>query len=78
MIVRIKGFHVFRDRHGKWRCYHRATRTAIDLNKTPIGSAGFLAECDRLFGIANKRADRGAAIAAQPRTLGALIRDYKE
>lgn len=40
-IFRVKGFQIFKDRHGKERCYHRATRTAIDLEITPIGSAGF-------------------------------------
>ena len=22
-VVRVKGFQIFRDRHGRWRCYHR-------------------------------------------------------
>jgi DNA repair exonuclease SbcCD ATPase subunit len=46
--VRVKGFQIFRDRHGKQRCYHRKTRAAIDLEKYPIGSAEFLAECTRI------------------------------
>jgi hypothetical protein len=32
-IVRIKGFQIFKDRHGRPRCYHRKTRTAVDLEK---------------------------------------------
>src|SRR5262245_6970901 len=47
-VVRVKGFKVFRDRHGRWRCYHRKTGTAIDLAKAPIGSPEFFAECARV------------------------------
>jgi hypothetical protein len=25
--VRVKGFKIFKDRHGRMRCYHRATGT---------------------------------------------------
>ena len=42
-VIRVKGFQIFRDRHGRLRCYHRRTHTAIDLNKAPIGSAEFFA-----------------------------------
>jgi len=69
--VRIKGFQIFKDRHGKWRCYHRATRTPIDLDKHPVGSAGFIAECDRLTRLAGK------GLAAKPGTLGLLVQRYK-
>ena len=37
--VSVKGFKIFDDRHGKPRCYHRATRTPIDLVAAPLGSA---------------------------------------
>jgi hypothetical protein len=77
-IVRLKGFHVFRDRYGKMRCYHRATRTAIDLDKTPLGTADFVAECNRICAVAKARADKAAAIAMKPGTLGALVEDYRE
>jgi hypothetical protein len=46
--IRVKGFQIFTDRHGKMRCYHRASRTAVDLAKSPIGSAEFFAECARI------------------------------
>jgi integrase len=69
--VRIKGFKIFRDRHGKPRCYHRATGTAIDLVKNPIGSAGFIAECSRITALAGK------ADMAKPGTLGLLIARYR-
>ena len=48
LSVRIKGFKLFKDRHGHMRCYNRATGTAIDLKKFPINSAGFIAECEKL------------------------------
>lgn len=35
--IRVKGFQIFTDRHGKSRCYHRVTRHKIDLNKAPLG-----------------------------------------
>jgi hypothetical protein len=44
-IVRVKGFQIFKDRHGRWRCYHRKTGRSIDLIKAPLGSAQFMAEC---------------------------------
>jgi integrase len=72
-IVRIKGFNIFHDRYGKLRCYHRATKTVIDLNKTPLGSAEFFTQCDRISALAKARADK----AARPGTLGALIKAYR-
>lgn len=69
--VRVKGFQIFLDRHGKRRCYHRATRTAIDLEKNPIGSAGFIAECARITALTS-RADTTKA-----GTLGLLIERYR-
>jgi integrase len=44
----------------------------------PLGSAEFLAEYNRLSAIAKARADKAAAIAFQPGTLGALIEDYQK
>ena len=35
----LQGFKIFKDRHGKDRCYHRKTHTAVDLRKALIGSA---------------------------------------
>lgn len=69
--VRVKGFKIFKDRHGKPRCYHRASGTAVDLEKHPIGSAGFFAECTRITALADKGDD------AKPGTLGLLINRYK-
>lgn len=71
MYVRVKGFQIFTDRHGKARCYHRTTRTPIDLEKYPIGSAGFLAECQRIAAL------MGQAEAPKPGTLGLLIERYR-
>jgi hypothetical protein len=46
--VRVHGFQIFVDRHGKMRCYHRSTRTVVDLDAAPLGSAQFFAECARI------------------------------
>jgi hypothetical protein len=65
--VRVKGFKIFADRHGRMRCYHRATGTAIDLEKAPIGSAEFFAACARVSALVVM------AAPAKPGTLHLLI-----
>lgn len=70
-FVRVKGFKIFRDRHGKPRCYHRTSGHPVDLSKFPFGSVEFLAECARIAGLLNP------APAAKPGTLGALINAYR-
>ncbi|MGH7191917.1 MAG: site-specific integrase, partial [Candidatus Saccharimonadales bacterium] len=70
-IVRVRGFQIFTDRHGKSRCYHRRTKTPIDLRKAPIGSPAFFAECARVTELAKVIAP------AKPGTLGSLIEQYK-
>lgn len=50
--VRVKGFKVFKDRHGKQRCYHRQTGDKVDLIRTPIGSAECFAECEKIRAVA--------------------------
>ncbi len=70
-VVRVKGFQIFLDRHNKPRCYHRATRTPIDLRKTPLGTQAFFAECARITEKAKITAP------AKPGTLGMLIAGYK-
>ncbi|MES0826516.1 tyrosine-type recombinase/integrase [Ruegeria sp. SCP11] len=70
--VRVRGFKIFDDRHGKPRCYHRATGHKIDLEKTPLGSAEFFAECARIAAIAEAR----KAQAPKPGTLGGLVNAY--
>jgi site-specific recombinase XerC len=70
-IMRVKGFQIFTDRHGKIRCYHRATREAVDLTEAPIGSAAFFSECARITAL--------TAVSGPPKpgTLGALITEYR-
>ena len=70
-IIRVKGFQIFNDRHGKPRCYHRKTRQSVDLEKAPLGSAEFLAECSRIGALS-------AANTPKPGTLGKLIDAYRE
>ena len=71
--VRVRGFQIFEDRHGTWRCYHRATRIKIDLGATPLGSAGFFAECSKIQAVAKAQ----AATKPRPGTLGGLIEFYR-
>lgn len=71
-VIRVKGFKIFEDRHGKMRCYHRKTGTAINLVKAPLGSAAFIAECARITALASM------AETTRPGTLGALIKAYRE
>src|ERR1700732_4363234 len=72
-IVRFKGFHIFKDRHGRLRCYHRKTRTPVDLAQAPIGSAEFIAECAKIAALAEAKAGK-----EKPGTLGLLICDYRK
>ena len=69
--VRVFGFKIFPDRHGKMRCYHRATKIAVDLQKCPLGSAEFLAECGRIAALTT------IVGPPKPGTLGLLIADYR-
>ena len=71
MRIKLKGFQVFKDRYGKMRCYHRKTHIKIDLEKMPLGTAAFFAECERIAAI-EKRME-----VAKEGTLGALIKRYK-
>jgi len=73
MIIRVKGFQIFKDRHGRLRCYHRRSRTAVDLKKAPIGTADFIAECTRIAALADAK-----AVKEKPGTLGLLICDYRK
>lgn len=68
--VRVKGFKIFKDRHGRERCYHRATNNKIDLKAAPLGSAEFFAECARISALAT-------VTAPKPGTLGLLINAYR-
>jgi hypothetical protein len=70
-IVRVKGFQIFADRHGRMRCYHRKSRIAVDLGKSPIGSTDFFAECARIAELTK------ASGPAKPGTLGHLITEYR-
>jgi hypothetical protein len=70
--IKLRGFQIFKDRFGKWRVYHRKTRRAIDLHKTPLGSAEFFAECARIAALADAKAQK-----PKPGTLGLLIAEYR-
>jgi hypothetical protein len=70
--IRLRGFQIFKDRHGKWRCYHRKTRTAVDLDKDPLGSVGFFSDCQRIDALTRAR-----AVKEKPGTLGMLISEYR-
>lgn len=70
--VRVKGFKIFRDRHGRMRCYHRKTGHKIDLLRCPLGSAGFFAECEKITAIAEAQKARAPRVG----TLGGLMAHY--
>jgi site-specific recombinase XerD len=70
--IRLKGFKIFADRHGKSRCYHRATGIAVDLEKAPLGSEEFFAECSRITALTK------ATLSPRPGTLGMLIIEYRK
>ena len=70
--VRVSGFKIFKDRHGKQRCYHRKTGIKIDLERAPIGSAAFLAECDKINALLVAVPGQGP----KPGTLGGPISTY--
>lgn len=69
--IKIKGFKVFNDRHGKLRCYHRASGERIDLEKFPFRSAEFLGECGRVTELYRPTGK------PKPGSLGLLIKSYK-
>src|SRR4051812_40188447 len=68
--VRVRGFKIFKDRHGKWRCYHRASSIPIDLDKAPLGTDEFFSECTRVPATIAKTTPK-------PGTLGKLIAEYR-
>ncbi len=72
-IIRVKGFQIFKDRHGHLRCYHRKTRKPVDLAKAPVGSAEFIAECAKIAALADAKSTK-----EKPGTLGLLICDYRK
>jgi integrase len=71
-FVRIKGFKFYKDRHGKQRCYHRATGRAIDLEQCPIGTAQFIAACEKIT------AEMALKEPTQLGTLSSLIEQYQD
>ena len=68
-LVRIKGFQIYTSK-GKVYCYHRKTKTPIDLVTCPLGSPAFIAAVSRI--------ERNLSIAAEPRpgTIGLLMKRY--
>src|SRR4051812_37608160 len=70
-VVRVTGFKIFESRHRtKWYCYHRASGIPIDLDKAPLGSAEFFAECARIAAL-------NTAAPPKPGTLGKLVAEYR-
>jgi len=70
--IRVKGFKIFKDRHGKSRCYHRVTGHKVDLEKTPMGTAEFFAECAKISALVEAQ----KAKEPRPGTLGGLMKFY--
>jgi integrase len=69
-VVRVKGFKIFVDRHGKPRCYHRASRKKIDLIACPLGSVEFFAACERITA-------SNVPVAVRPGTFGHIVALYR-
>lgn len=67
--VPVKGVKRYRDRHGKWRNYHRATGRPI---KAEYGTAAFVAEVAELDGLAPEK-----KAAAEDGTLKGVMDAYK-
>jgi integrase len=69
-VIRVKGFQIFKDRHGKQRCYHRKTKIAVDLVRAPLGSPEFFAECARIVAL-------NVPVDPRPGTFGLLVNEYR-
>ena len=54
------------------RCYHRATKIVVGLQKCPLGSAEFFAECGRITALTS------VIGPPKPGTLGLLIAEYRK
>jgi hypothetical protein len=67
-IIRVKGLKRYKDRHGKWRCYHRKTGTPI---KAEFGTGDFFKELATLNAIVATKVEPKAG------RLGGLIAAYK-
>jgi integrase len=67
MRVRVTGIQQFRDRHGKWRRYHRKSKTPMSMSLKGAALAAEVARLDALH----------KAKEAQPGTLRLLVIDYK-
>lgn len=70
--IKVRGFKIFKDRHGKTRCYHRNTGQKIDLQKAPIGSVEFFSECAKISALGEAQKSQ----IPKPGTLGGLIHAY--
>ena len=67
-MVRVRGVKRYRDRHGRWRCYHRKSGKAL---KAEFGTAEFFLEL--------KSIEEGQkARDPSPGTLGLVIKAYRE
>ena len=64
--VPVKGIKRFKDRHGKWRCYHRKTGRAIQAE---YGTAAFILEVEALDRLVKSQ-------EPLPGSLGAAIKAY--
>jgi integrase len=72
--VKVKGFQIFKDRHGKWRCYPRGGGKGIDLDKYPLGSPEFFDVCSK---VRQRKEQHKEKVQPRPGTLGLLIQHYK-
>jgi integrase len=68
---KYKGWQIFRDSEGDWRCYHRKTRAKIDCHKFEPYTLAFDMEIHRINELVSEK-------QSKPGTLGMLITKYRE
>lgn len=67
---KYKGWQIFRDKHGDWRCYRRKTREKIDCRSFAPYTLEFDMEVHRINQLHHVQ-------QAKPGTLGLLIKKYR-
>ena len=68
---KYKGWQIFRDKDGNWRCYHRKSRHKVDCRKFEPYTLSFDMELHRINELLAEK-------QAKPGTLGMLITRYRD
>ncbi len=70
-VVHVKGFQIFKDRHGKMRCYHPRARMPVDLVEPRLAPPRSSPNAPASTALQNR------TTTARPGALGALIKGYR-